>query len=543
MDPGATMTAAPPTIRPLPEVQESLLNQTNLRAPGTTNWYAWLVVAVVCFGIALRIAALCSDRCLWIDEAMLALNILERSPARLLEPLDRNQGAPIGFLLAVKAATELFGPQEWALRLVPCLGSIVGLLVFVQIAYRLLPRAAARLAIALLAFSPYLVSYSGECKQYSTDATIAILLLALSLPMLEPKPRWGNSLALAIGGILAVWCSHASVFVLGGMGSVMLVQAYLESDNKKLLRIVLVIATWLASFAGCYFLTLQSLDKNNYLQKYWSEHFFPIVPRRASDITWLISHAFDFFSYPGGFCGRGVKLPGLAALLALAGGCVMMVQRGARPAAWFLIMPAILAIVASALKKYPFGGRMLLFLVPFALLFVAVGAMWLYEHVQGRGRILGILVMALLLSANADDSIAELQNPKRAEELRPVLVWVEARWEAGDRLYVYNGSGDSGAGPAFAFYGRQFPFPPEAVILGDIHREQPAKYLAEVRELQKRPGRVWVVFSHRHRDEETRICAYFESQCTSGASISLPGSAAYCFTFPQQIQTLAVQSR
>src|SRR4051812_4588535 len=71
---------------------------------GARPWYASTaaVVALVLLGAGLRTAALASDRCLWIDESMLALNLLARSPAQLLEPLDWNQGAPVGFLMVAK---------------------------------------------------------------------------------------------------------------------------------------------------------------------------------------------------------------------------------------------------------------------------------------------------------------------------------------------------------------------------------------------------------------------------------------------------------
>src|SRR5690349_16373561 len=81
------------------------------------------VVALVILGIGLRIVPLAQNRNLWIDEAMLALNLVDRSPRQLLEPLDWNQGAPVGFLLMVKGTIAALGPGEWALRLVPFLGS------------------------------------------------------------------------------------------------------------------------------------------------------------------------------------------------------------------------------------------------------------------------------------------------------------------------------------------------------------------------------------------------------------------------------------
>src|SRR6476660_9658851 len=88
------------------------------------------VIALVLLGIGLRLLPLVANRNLWIDEAMLALNLIERTPAQLLQPLDWNQGAPAGFLLAVKATISAFGASEWALRLVPFLAPCAGLVGF-----------------------------------------------------------------------------------------------------------------------------------------------------------------------------------------------------------------------------------------------------------------------------------------------------------------------------------------------------------------------------------------------------------------------------
>src|SRR4051812_23188202 len=133
-----------------------------------------LVAALVVLGIGLRLVPLLAGRDLWIDEAMLALNVVTRSPAALLGPLDWNQGAPVGFLLLMKTAVSAFGPGEQALRLVPFAGSVFGLLGFAWLAGRLLPRPAAVLAVGLFAASPALVSYAAECKQYATDAAVMV---------------------------------------------------------------------------------------------------------------------------------------------------------------------------------------------------------------------------------------------------------------------------------------------------------------------------------------------------------------------------------
>ena len=112
------------------------------------------VFALVVLGIGLRLITLLSDRCLWIDEAMLALNLVERSPRQLLEPLDWNQGAPAGFLLLAKTSLMSFGTAEWSFRLVPFLGSVAGMLAFAWVARRLLSAEAYVMAVALFAISP-----------------------------------------------------------------------------------------------------------------------------------------------------------------------------------------------------------------------------------------------------------------------------------------------------------------------------------------------------------------------------------------------------
>lgn len=82
----------------------------------------WTIIG---FGILVRLAQYLYNRSLWNDEAALALNIVNRSYFELLQPLNYDQGAPIGFLLVEKLAVQLFGDNEYALRLFPLLSAII----------------------------------------------------------------------------------------------------------------------------------------------------------------------------------------------------------------------------------------------------------------------------------------------------------------------------------------------------------------------------------------------------------------------------------
>src|SRR6185295_12378688 len=82
------------------------------------------VTAVVLVGAALRLIAYLAARSLWLDEAMLANNIVGRTFGALLGPLAEAQSAPWLFLFGERAATVLAGPNELALRLLPLAAGI-----------------------------------------------------------------------------------------------------------------------------------------------------------------------------------------------------------------------------------------------------------------------------------------------------------------------------------------------------------------------------------------------------------------------------------
>ena len=81
--------------------------------------YERAVAAILVYGVAVRLVHYLAGRPLWRDEAALALNIVNRSFAGLIQPLDYNQAAPLGFLALEKATILVGGHSEYALRFWP----------------------------------------------------------------------------------------------------------------------------------------------------------------------------------------------------------------------------------------------------------------------------------------------------------------------------------------------------------------------------------------------------------------------------------------
>src|SRR5262245_53036591 len=176
---------------------------------------AWACIGI---GMAIRVVQYFANRSLWYDEALLARNIVGRSFSGLLLPLDRS-GAPLGFLMVEKMSVIVFGANEWALRLIPFLGSIVPIVLLYSLANTSVSETAGPIAVRLFAFGEPLIYYAAAVKQYSTDVTFTIMVVLLTLAVAERddlSPAWLGGYGLA--GAIAVWFSHPAVFVLAACG-------------------------------------------------------------------------------------------------------------------------------------------------------------------------------------------------------------------------------------------------------------------------------------------------------------------------------------
>jgi hypothetical protein len=333
------------------------------------------------------------------------------------------------------------------------------------------------------------------------------------------RDRWA---ILAVVGALAVWFSHPVVFVLGAVGSALFADRLVSKDRSGIIACSATIFCWLASFAVCYFTTLRHLGMNQYLLDYWAGHFLTLPPTSVGDFAWIASHLSNFVEFPGGLGGTEIKSSGLAGVLFLVGLYSFLRERW--PVAAALGCPALLAMLASGLQKYPFAGRLLLFLVPVLILAVARGAWAVAEALWFPLPFASIAIIGTLVAAPAIETYQQLRRPPRYEQLTLTLEDVRKEWQPGDKVYLYYG-----AVPAYEFYTREQPFVP-GVVLGTEYRGRRTGYRDELRQFAGEP-RVWVIFSHRHQAEESLLRAYAEGLGECRHEIHEPGATAFLYDF------------
>jgi len=221
------------------------------------DYIGWLFIAL---GTVLRLRQYLADRSLWYDEANLALNLVNRTFSGLTRPLDYEQGAPIVFLFIEKSILVLLGNKDYLLRLFPLLSGLLALYLIYLIARQYFG-ATGLFAVLVFAISWQLIYYSSELKQYSSDAMIALLLIYLALRCIKDNVRFADFLLLGVTGLIAIWTSHPSIFILAGIGLTLVFVTLSRKAYTPLAWTLGLGILWITALAAVYFFSLHVPQK------------------------------------------------------------------------------------------------------------------------------------------------------------------------------------------------------------------------------------------------------------------------------------------
>lgn len=432
----------------------------------------WLPLVLVLLGAFVRLRQYAFGRSLWLDEAMLALSVVRRSPSDLLHPLLYGQAAPVGFLWSERVAAVFLGEGERSLRLVPLLAGLAVLPLTWLAARRLLSPALVPLPVALIALNPRLVYYSNEVKQYSTDVAVVLLLLVVGLYLVRrPTTLWAVAAWGALGAV-AVWCSHPAVFYLGGTAVALGLQAMVRRNWGRLSVVVAGSAAWSLSFGLEYLVFLREQAGDPKLKNYWASTF-PSQPLTLDGLlSWLGSAFYKVFESP-------VELSATVLMLALSVFGLARLVRRDWTTGCVLGAPLLLLIgSAVAARAYPISGRLALFLVPPLTFLVSLGIDFPGGSAGGRvaaqlrrswvsrrwpvpvaaatatAVLAGTVAVAVAASSAVGETLAAVRDPFVVSEARPLLERLAAEARPGDAVYVGGNSL-----PQFRFYSRAIDLP------------------------------------------------------------------------------------
>ncbi|HLK33109.1 MAG TPA: hypothetical protein VKT29_08460, partial [Terriglobales bacterium] len=378
-------------------------------------------------GIALRLRQYFYNRSLWMDEAMVALNLIHRSFGHLTDHLlDYHVTEPILWLFTGKVCYLLFGGRELALRLPEIVAGTVSVVLVLVLGKRLLSPAALCVAVGWFALSRPLIYYSSELKPYGSDPAVSALLWLTAFWTLA-KPTRTRIAVLGLAGVLATWFSYPALFVLSGLGLTIVWWTLAEGGWRKLAPFIPALVAWAASFGSNYWFFLRPsshdpllLDSYGALRLslwHWAD-----VERPLEMIFALQQTPFTIL--------LGV------AVFAFCVGCAYY-WRTNRLAFSLLLSPLLFSLLASSLHLYPAVGRFYNFFTPGLAICIAAGFYVLMRAGKTQRLPLGAALAVLLFLQPVLSARESLAHPLEGEEIRPVLAYVKAHQQPGDVWYVY----------------------------------------------------------------------------------------------------------
>ncbi len=408
--------------------------------------------AVIFLGIAFRFIRYLYNPSLWFDESDTAIDIISRSFSDLINPSpDWSSKYPYGFLIIEKLATQIFGNSEYALRLFPFISGIVSLFLFFKVAAHYLSPKALLIALGLFAILDPLIYYSSELKPYSSDLTFALLVFVLAIYIQSRNLNLPRIVLFGVSGAVIVWFSYPSLFVLAGVGLSLAMYSLGSKEWKRLWGLLTIYAMWALSFITCYFIYIRNLQANFDMSVedllILERSFVPFPPKSLNDLRWIMDNFFEVFSNP-----VGLTFTGIAAFVFLCG-CLTLF-RDNKEKFYLLISPILFALLASILHQYPFKGRLIVFLIPFIVLFIAEGVEYVMEKISVNSAIPGIVLVGVLFVYPLSWAVYHAKSPSSAEEIRPVLSYIKNHWRDGDVIYVHYY-----AQYAFEYYSKHHPMP------------------------------------------------------------------------------------
>jgi hypothetical protein len=419
-------------------VERDLLAFWKSRPPwlGAFTPVTLLVAAILIFGVYLRTREYLPNRSIWSDEARLSLNIMSRDFRGLLQPLDMDQAAPYGFLYALKLSTMAVSEPVRALRLIPFLASLIALPLFYAAVKLILGRRGAIFALFLLTISPLLLRHAVEVKQYGVEMLATIAVLHASAYYVHGARRRAGVIWLAAAGCVTLLFSHTIMMITASAGLMLLAR---ELYRKRTLTPGLAFAGGVVFAAALlnYLFHIKPVFEHKGDHPYWERFYLPFPPENSEEMAVLLAAPLDLFDG-----ALGLKSPELGAAMLVIGLIAFVVRR---QAVWLVLL-----FVAGMFDIYPYlHERFLVFAVPLVALGVIGGIEGIIGIRRWKLHWAGWVLALLVVGGTARDTMKDRRfwRPFQFQELRPLLVYVQARVQPDDLIYL-----DHAAQDTYQFY-------------------------------------------------------------------------------------------
>ena len=468
-------------------------------------------IFLIILGISIRLFHFLLNRSLWLDEAMLSNNIINRNYLQLLQPLDERQIAPVGFLMVQKFMISTFGVSEYSLRAFPTLAGILSIILFYFLFRKIAGEKVACAGLLFFIFGKFLYYHSTEAKQYYMDV-FAYIIAFYYLYFKTPDFRSLKSIiSKGVIGAVLIWFSHCTVFFLVSIGFAIMIEIIHSGKFKSAAGFLLMCFIWIISFGINYYFFLfnhssQSIQESAFI----TEGYLPPEGPLKDTLLWLFPLLKQSVTYP-------VSISSALPLIILICFGIWYILKNKEYRLLTLALPFLIHIILSLLYIYPFGGRFNLYIGTLFILYITLGL----KAVAVEVRLIGIPIALLTLFLNIFDPAKTSFRPVEFEEMKPALKYIQDHKNENDIVYIHFASM-----PSFRFYKDKYPLGNSEII--------PGSGFDNDFNLISTKDRVWLLLTHFDDSEKFYIMEKCSSSGTLMEQFDYGGALTLLYSFAEK---------
>ena len=391
-----------------------------------------VIILVLLAGGLLSFVQFIYNRSLWLDEAYLALNIINKSHLELLKPLDYIQVAPVLFLQIEKLFSELIPNTEYGLRLFPLLSFWFSIFFFYKIIKGIHQNSYTIIfSLSLFVFNASLIYYSSEVKQYMTD--VLVLTSVYYFVLKKYKTEQHKYYYLCLIGSISIFLSNVAPIILFTAGFYLLFDIYRDKKNTLLHLIVLSIV-WASIFFLYYFMFIHNHPSRNAQITNFAPYddFMPINPLTIQFYQFLYRKGYMVVNslFQFGPIG-GISLSALILI-----GIGNLIRKRRTGIIILAIVPIILHLLLSGFKLYPFDKRLILYTCPFVILVCSFGFNYLVNILFADLKIERFRLLAIFIPLLISLDFYGNGFPIEKIEIKKSIKFIEQNMIKNDRVFV-----------------------------------------------------------------------------------------------------------
>ncbi len=393
---------------------------------------------IMTLSIGLATVQFVYNRSLWLDEAMLALNIVDRKFLGLLTPLDHIQVAPILFLEIEKMFSLLIPDSEFGLRLLPFLAFILSTYFFIKLLNLTnLNKYMQWFGLSLFAFNPTMIYYSSEVKQYMCDV---LVLTSMYYFILKPYHKPKNQFyILTFVGVISIFLSNIAPIILFTSG-LFLLYRYSRGESVGLVQILFMSVIWLVIFWCYFYFFIAGHPSREMMLTYWTNQdaFFTANP---FDILFYKFVWDKWIMITTVLFQLGGVWKAIITLFVVVG---IMRLLWLRNVTWLILttVPIIIHLFISSLRLYPFETRLILYTCPLIVILCLFGLKGIMEMIYKifQRDLVSVVTLALTLGiviGGYAKGFYGSRFPFQNEEVKSCLNFITEHKRKADNVYIH----------------------------------------------------------------------------------------------------------